>query len=369
MMIMRRHRQWLFVTVLALVVTTSEVASQPERSAFSYERWADEVTRKGLDPADVVYPFEASPEMVAWAERVVDDARGSGERQQLARLQQAMFEGDAFDFAYDDARTLTARGAFSARRGNCLSFTALFVAMSRSVGIQTFLIEARRDPEVGRENGLVIINRHVVAAYRSGGQVSVYDFYLSSASPFVSGLVVDDVRASAMFHANMGSAALRGGDLEEALRNLEITTALTPDWSVGWVNLGVTLAHKGNVDGAFAAYRRALEIDMGNSSALNNMSYLYSSLGRGAEARVALRAAAQETESPFTLVAMADSEMQLGNDSEAVGYLKEARRRYPREPEVYMGKARLAQRMEKPRRAERYLRKAERLARVDSGVR
>jgi len=99
------------------------------------------------------------------------------------------------------------------------------------------------------------------------------------------------------------------------------------------------------------------------------MSYLYSSLGRGAEARVALRAAAQETESPFTLVAMADSEMQLGNDSEAVGYLKEARRRYPREPEVYMGKARLAQRMEKPRRAERYLRKAERLARVDSGVR
>ena len=364
-MVMRRDCLRLFVTALFLVVTTGEVAAQEERSAFSYERWADEVIRKGLDPAEVVYPFEASPEMVDWAQGVLDGARGLGERRQLARLQQAMFEGDTFDFAYDDGRTLTARDAFSARRGNCMSFTALFVAMSRSVGIQTFLIETRRDPDVGREDGLVIISRHVVAAYRSGGEVSVYDFYLSSASPFVSGLEVDDVRASAMYHANMGSAALREGDLEEALRNLEITTALAPDWTVGWVNLGVTLAHRGDVDGAFTAYRRTLEIDLGNSSALNNMSFLYSILGREAEARVALRAAAQRTESPYTLVAIADSEMQLGNDSEAARYLKEAKRRYPREPEVYMGLARFAQKMEKTRRANRYLRKAEKLAKAD----
>ena len=368
-MVMRRHRLLVFLTALALVVTTGELASQEERSAFSYERWADEVIGKGLDPAQVVYPFEASPEMVSWAEGVLDGARGLGDRQQLARLQQAMFEGDTFDFAYDDAQTLTARGAFSARRGNCMSFTALFVAMSRSVGLQTFLIETQRDPEVGREDGLVIISRHIVAAHRSGGQVSVYDFYLSSSAPFVSGLVVDDVLASAMYHANLGSAALREGELEEALRNLEITTALTPDWTVGWVNLGVTMAHRGDVEGAFAAYRRALEIDLGNSSALNNMSYLYSSLGRKAEARVALRAAAQETESPFTLVAMADSEIQLGNDSEAAGYLKQAKRRYPREPEVYLGMARFAQKMEKPRRAKRYLRKAEKLARINDGNR
>ncbi len=245
MMDMRRHRLWLYATVLVLVGMTSGVAAQEKRFAFSYERWLDEVSRRGLDPAQVVYPFEASPEMVSWAEKVVGETRGSGAREQLARLQRAMFEGDSFDFAYDDTRTLTAREAFTARRGNCMSFTALFVALSRSAGIQTFLIEARRDPEVGREDGLVIISRHVVAAYRSGGEVFVYDFYLSSGGPFVNGLVVDDVRASAMYHANLGGAALREDDLEEALRNLEITTVLAPDWTVGWVNLGVTLAHQG----------------------------------------------------------------------------------------------------------------------------
>jgi Flp pilus assembly protein TadD len=359
----------MWAVALVVVATAVEVVAQEYRPAFSRERWVDEVSRKGIDPADVVYPFEASPEMSVWAEAVLQGFGGSGEPQQLARLQQAMFEGDTFDFAYDDTRTLTARGAFSARRGNCMSFTALFVAISRSVGIHTFLIEAQRDPEVGREDGLVIISRHVVAAYRSGGQVSVYDFYLSSTGPFVGGLVVDDVRASAMYHANMGGAALRRDDLDEALRNLEITTVLAPEWTVGWVNLGVALAHRGDVDGAFAAYGNALEIDRGNSSAFNNLSYLYTSLGRVAEARVALRAAAQETESPFTLVAMADSEMQLGNVTEAAEYLKQAKRRHPREPEVYMGKARLAQRMEKPQRAKRYLRKAEKLSRPADGDR
>jgi Flp pilus assembly protein TadD len=368
-MIMKRSPFPVVLASLFLVAATGEGAAPKPRPAFSYARWADEVAARGLDPAAVVYPFEASPEMVAWASAVIDSAPGLGERERLARLQQAMFEDDAFDFAYDDSRTLTARGAFSARSGNCLSFTALFVAMSRSVGIQTFLVEARRAPEVGRENGLVVISRHVVAAYRSGGQVSIFDFYLSSAGPFFSGAVIDDVRASAMYHTNMGGAALREDDLDEALRNLEITTILAPDWAVGWVNLGVTRAHLGDVDGAFSAYRRALEIDLGNSSALNNLSFLYSSLGRDAEARVALRAAAQETESPFTLVAVADSEMQLGRNSEAARYLKEARRRYPREPEVYRGLARFSQRTDRTRRVERYLRKAEKLARAADGDR
>jgi len=280
-----------------------------------------------------------------------------------------MFEGGTFDFAYDEPRTLTAEGAFSVRRGNCMSFTALFIAMSRSVGISTYLMAVLRDPDVDRDNGLVIINRHVVAAHRSGNEVSTFDFYLSSAAPFAARQVIDDVQASAMYHTNLGGAALRDDDLAQARRHLEIATKLAPEWAAGWINLGVTLAHLDDLDGAFTTYRQALEVDPGNSSALNNMSFLYTRLGRDSEARVALRAAAQSTNNPFTLLAMADSEMGRGHPWEAKKYLKRAKRWYPKEPEVYEGLARLAKLMDHSRKEEKYLGKAKRLRGAAAGYR
>lgn len=359
------RRSLFFVAAVVLVgITAGEAAAQPAGGGFSREAWKAGVANRGLNPEEVVYPFEVSPEMIAWVEDEMKAITGNDPRLRLSRLQQAMFEGDNFNFSYDDARTLTAEQAFSAKSGNCMSFTALFIALSRSVGIQTFLMEVRRDPKVDRDDGLVIINRHVVAGHRAGGRVSVYDFYLSSASPYVSGLVVDDVRASAMYHANLGGAALREDNLDEALRNFEITTTLSPDWESGWVNLGVTLAHFGDVDGAFAAYGMALEIDPGNSSALNNLSYLYSSLGREAEARVALLAATQRTESPFTLLAMAYAEMDRGDVREAEKYLKRAKRWDPKEPEVFEGLARHAAKVGDHQKAEKYTLKAEKLRRI-----
>ncbi len=363
--------RWCLSILAALAATATipavRAANAQNGDAFDHESWRIAVAETGLDPTDVVYPFDSSPEMVAWAEAVMDTVGGLAPRLRLFRLQQAMFEGDTFDFAYDNLRTLTAEGAFETRRGNCMSFTALFIAMSRSVGIPTFLMTVRRDPDIDRDDGLVIINRHIVAAHRSGGQVTTYDFYLSSDAKFVSRRVIDDVRASAMYHTNLGGDALRNDDFEEARRNLVIATTLAPDWAAGWVNLGVTLARLDDVEGAFFAYRQALDVDSGNSSALNNLSSLYERLGRDSEARVALRAAAEQTESPFTLVAMADSEMLYGNNREAAKYLKRAKRWYPREPEVYEGLARLAHRTGDTRREEKYLRKASKLRSVENG--
>ena len=61
--------------------------------------------------------------------------------------------------------------------------------------------------------------------------------------------------------------------------------------------------------------------------------------------------------------------MFQGNNREARRYLKRAKRRDPKEPEVYSGLARLADKMGETRRAEKYLRKAERLREAAAGHR
>lgn len=352
----------VWLCAAAMVPTASA-----DRGAYGYDAWRRAVADAGFEPESVIYPFAADPEMEAWAEEAVGARSGLDPLDALDRLQAAMFRDESFDFAYDEARTSTAAGAFRSRRGNCISFTALFVALSRSLGLPTRLMSVERVPQVERDGGLVVINRHVVAAVRSGTEVVVYDFNLSSEAPFGQRRFIDDVQASAMFHNNLGGTALREGDAPGAREHLEITTGLWPDWSVGWVNLGVTLSRLGDPMAALEAYNRALDVDPGNSSALNNMSFIYTQLGRDAEAETARRAAVRTTENPFTLITMADSEMMRGNLDEAGRYLRRARRWYPDEPEVYAALARLATYRGDLDRAARRMRKADRLRRSQDG--
>lgn len=329
--------------------------------AFGFDAWSSEILEKGLDPDDVVFPFEASPGMVEWAEMAVEGGGSFSEIQRLVRVQDAMFKDGAFDFSYDGYQTLTAQEAFEAQQGNCISFTALFVSLTRSIGVPTRLMSVEGTPQVKREGDLVVINRHVVAAFESGDDVAIFDFNLTSEDELIGRRILDDVEASAMFHNNLGGMALRDGQPSTALRHFQITTVLWADWPAGWVNLGVTLSHLGEDDDALRAYSQALLEDPGNSSALMNMAYVYLKLGREEEARIARLAAAKTSENPFALVAMADSEMIRGNTTEAARYLNRAKRLYSREPAVFNGRARLAEKSGKTRRAARYRRKAEKL--------
>jgi Flp pilus assembly protein TadD len=222
-------------------------------------------------------------------------------------------------------------------------------------------VVARRQPEVEREGGLVVVNRHVVAGYRAPDRIYLYDFYVSSVASYANRKVIDDLGASALYHTNIGGREIRNKNYEEAKRQLEIATILEPEWAPAWVNLGVARMRTGDPDGAMDAYRRALEAEAGNSSALINMSKIYAERGMDEEARTALQAAAEGTRNPFTLIAMADAEMLRGDYSEARQYLRRARWWYGKEPEIYEALARLATLTEDHEKAEKHRMRAREL--------
>ena len=244
-----------------------------------------------------------------------------------------------------------------------MSFTSLFIALSRRMGVETFMVSVAREPQVEKVDDLVVVSRHVVAGYSGGGVLYLYDFYLSSEAPYLSRRAIDDVKASAMFHTNLGGAAIREGNLELAREHLETAAQLDPELASAWVNLGVVRARSGDARGALDAYDRALRTDPDHTSALTNMAYVYQQRGQTEEARAALRAAAEGRSSPFTLIALADVEAGRGHFDLARGFLNRARRMYRKVPEVYDALARLERRAGDPLAGERYERKAAALRR------
>lgn len=300
--------------------------------------------------------------MEAWVKEVLRQHPAANPNGRLMAIQTALFDA-SFGFRYDASLTLTAEEAFVSRRGNCISFTSLFVTLARLSGVDVFLMSVQRPPEVDRLDDLVVVNRHVVAAYReSPGTYRIFDFYLRSAASYMGQRALDDVVATAMFHTNLGADALRLGDMTEAVRHLDIATTLAPDWAPGWINLGVARSRLGDFDGAFNAYYRALEADPHDASALTNMAAIYQAQGLREQAETALRAAAHQTTNPFTLIAVADAEILAGNYSAARRHLRKARRWYPDEAEVQLALARLAAHAGDQERAARHQRKARELA-------
>jgi Flp pilus assembly protein TadD len=342
----------------AAVASTGAAANGFESEVFGYEDWRQAVTELSLNPQEVVYPFHATDEMLAWAKLKLAPYMTNGPDVRLLGLQKAFFEQGEFQFEYDQALTLTAEEAFAARNGNCMSFTSLFVALARGVGIPTFLVTVERQPDVGMDEGLVVVNRHVVAGYRAPTRLYTYDFYVSSSTQVVSRGIVDDLGASAIYHTNIGGMAIREGDLDGAVRNLTIATVLAPGWAPAWVNLGVAYSRLGDDESAFDAFQRALAAEPGNSSALSNLAKLYREQGRIEEADNAMRAAAEGTRNPFTLISMADAEIHRGDLDKARQYLRRARWWFAGEPHVFDALARLADVEGDAERARRYREKA-----------
>ena len=72
----------------------------------------------------------------------------------LNRLLGGMRDHGLFDVAYTDAFTRSASGTFHDRKGNCLSYTMLFIALARAAGLDARFQVVEVPPSWNNDNGL-----------------------------------------------------------------------------------------------------------------------------------------------------------------------------------------------------------------------
>lgn len=361
------HRLIAFSCLTALMALSAAPAGGTDKidpTALG-ERWRQSIAARGLDPQQLDNPLALSDEMRDTAYRV---AGQQAPTTQLKALQQYLFDTERFPFDYEARGTYTAMEAFERREGNCVSFTNLFIALGRSLGVPLRAALIRRGTSE-LDGDLVVVNTHMVAAYQRTDGTTIFDFSRSENRQLTGFFVLDDVWVTSVFLNNKGVEALRAGRYDEAIETLHQAVRLTPDFTPAFANLGVAYRRNDQPQKAFEIYQQALAGETRDATVLNNLASLLRSQGREEEAEAALRAANLKGATPFLLITRGDLEANAGNLREANKLYLRAQRQGPYLADPLVALARLRMRESRDKIAGRLIRRALRLDAGHTGAR
>lgn len=264
-----------------------------------------------------------TPEMREFTDR--HTRSGSDASSSAWRLAYAALDPYLLDFDYDPMVTLPADEAFRARRGNCLTFSSLFVALARSAGLEAWYQEIRLPPTWSAVNETLLVSKHVNAVVRENGQQYVIDVSRRKPGPNEQARRLSDREATAQFYNNLGVDALVEADLALAYAYFAKALETQPDLAYLWSNLGVTLRRNGQTADAILAYRAALEVDPEHAVSLNNLHALYTEEGElAAAAELAQRVERNQRKNPYYLHHLAEVASEEHRWSDAIDLLQRA---------------------------------------------
>ncbi|MDE0193028.1 MAG: hypothetical protein OXQ90_16870 [Gammaproteobacteria bacterium] len=239
---------------------------------------------------------------------------------------------------YDPYANLSARDAFAEKRGNCLTYTSLFIAFAREVGFEASYQLVDVPPDYDSVNGMVVLNKHVNARVDhvpGRGSVTV-EFSEEFASGIHDRRVVDDAFALALHYNNLAFSDDLAGDERGAFVYLKKAIDLSPDNPDLWTNLGVFHARRGHFVHAIAGYRQALDLDAHHGAAMRGLANAYGALGRDDKARFYQRRVAySRARDAYTYYTLAQRAYMAQRPTESLELLSEAIRLYRRDHRFY----------------------------------
>lgn len=269
------------IAMVALVVLSSCTTQEKQQTELGNDvvtaRMVLESSPLGSGPDSAndldVDILALSPEMMDFLDRNVKVVGNRDE--QLRRLARSVMNPGEFQLDYDDS-TRTAQDTFEIRRGNCFSFTSMFVAMSRYLGLEASYQEVEIPPNWSMSGQSYIFSQHINAYVDLlNGRTRVvdfnsYDYVIEHGSRKIS-----DERAFAHFFNNLGAEQMLSADSAGAYPNFRQSLLLDDRFSPAWINMGILHRREGYPDYAEASYLEALEVDPDNLMALSNLANLY----------------------------------------------------------------------------------------------
>ena len=287
-----------------------------------------------LEDLSQVDILEMTPEMMAFI-----DSYNAGARNKYARMKRLVFavigEGQ-FELVYDD-KTRTAPETFHDQRGNCLSFTNMFIAMARYLGIHASYQEVEIPPDWSLAGESFLFSQHVNVELDLGADViRVIDFNAYDFDTSFERQLISDGRARAHFFNNIGVDYMLEANSSQAFANFRQALREDSTFSPAWINIGILHRREGYLNYAEAAYLQALEIDRLNLVAMSNLANLYEEAGLTERAEFYQnRVRSHRMSNPYYRYHLAQESVINGDYSAAIRGLKFAIRKRKNEDRFY----------------------------------
>lgn len=326
----RRVRR-LITTLMVVVMATSCTTPGSVRLAEDEAPITVEMLLQGsplaagvaVEDVGQVDILAVSPEMTVFLDEHVD--RHENQNQKLAQLIYAVVGEGEFLLSYDDS-TRTAAGTFNDRRGNCISFTNMFIAMARDVGLNVSYQEVDIPPDWSMTDETFLLSQHVNALVDMKSALSrVVDFNTLDYNVKNESREISDERARAHYFSNIGVEHMLADDTPLAFANFSQSLREDRTFSSAWVNLGILYRREGYPAYAEAAYLEALEYDRSSPLAMSNLANLYEEQGKYQEAQLyANKVKIHRLNNPYYNYQVANTAFNDGDYKEAIVNLKKA---------------------------------------------
>lgn len=278
----------------------------------------------------------------------------------------AMYDRNMLKLEYDGGITRTAREAFQARSGNCLSLVILTAALADHLSLPVTFQSVEVDDSWSRARGLLFVSGHVNLVI-GGRLLDKGRGFGTNFTMTVDFLAPQDLRRRhvtsisaqrvlAMYFNNRAAETLTSGDLDQAYAYARAAVLADPGFPSAQITLGVIYHQRGLLEPAEATFRQVLRAQPSNTQALADLSSVLLAMGRVAEAVQAKQELARlEDFPPFHFFDLGKDAVQRGDLEAGLAFLKRELSRDPDYHEVHFWLAQAYRGVGDTRSARRHL--------------
>jgi len=266
-------RPHLCLVLLAVIAVSG--CGTARKSIYTNEELLDKIQPRltEQDRERFLLPFAISPEVRDTARRAVKGL--ADDYSKVVELVDLIMDRARLHVIYDRGASLSADEVFQGGVANCLSFTNLFIAMAREVGLEAVFVDVIEVEEIDATGEIIVHSGHICGGVFQNNTFMLIDFAPDPMRRYVRYTIIDDIEAIAHFYNNLGYQAGVAGDNGMDIEYYRMATRIKPDFSKAYNNLGVALTQRGQFDDAEAAYHQAISLSPNFGEAYGNLANLY----------------------------------------------------------------------------------------------